>query len=136
MSDPASDRSPLELVQHAYQSFGRGDVQAMLAVMSEDFEWDSRYPAGVPIAGVWRGHGGVLTMLKTLNETLDVLAFTVNEFIAQGDKVVVLGFDESRAKSTGRTYHNDWVHVWAVQNGKLNRVRTYNDTASALSAFV
>ena len=131
-----SDKSALELVQHAYQSFGRGDIGAMLAVMSEDFEWDSRYPAAVPISGVWRGRDGVSNMLKKLSETLDVLAFTVQEFIAQGDKVVVLGFDESRAKSTGRSYHNDWVHVWAVRNGKLATVRTHNDTAAALSAFV
>jgi ketosteroid isomerase-like protein len=131
-----SDQSPLDLVQHAYQAFGRGDVAAMLALMSDDFEWDSRYPAGVPIGGVWKGRDGVLSLLKTLSETEDVLAFAVQEFIAQGDKVVVLGFEEIRAKPTGRTYRNEWVHVWAVQDGQLARLRTYNDTAATVAAFV
>ena len=62
-------------------------------------------------------------------------AFEIREFIAQGDSVVVLGFDESLVKSTGRTYHNEWVHVWAVQDGQLASVRTYNDTAAAAAAF-
>jgi ketosteroid isomerase-like protein len=131
-----SDQSPLTLVQQAYQAFGRGDVEAMLALMSQDFEWGSRYPAGVPIGGVWKGRDGVLSLLKTLSETEDVLAFTVQEFIAQGDKVVVLGAEEVRAKPTGRTYHNDWVHVWTVQNGQLARLQTYNDTAVVVAAFV
>jgi uncharacterized protein len=131
-----SDQSPLNLVQQAYQAFGRGDVAAMLAAMSENFEWDSRYPAGVPIGGVWKGHDGVLSLLKTLGETEDVLSFAIQEFIAQGDKVVVLGVEEIRAKSTGRTYRNEWVHVWAVQNGRLARLRTYNDTAAVVAAFV
>jgi ketosteroid isomerase-like protein len=131
-----SDKSPLELVQQTYQAFGQGDVATMQSVMAEDFEWDSRYPAGVPLGGVWRGQDGLLDFLKTVGETVDVLAFEIHEFIAQGNKVVVLGFDESRAKLTGRTYHNDWVHVWTIQDGKIAGIRTYNDTAAASAAFV
>jgi uncharacterized protein len=130
-----SDKSPLELVQQTYQAFGRGDVAAMQSVMAEDFEWDSRYSAGVPLGGVWRGHDGLLDFLKAVGEAVNVLAFEIQEFIAQGDKVVALGFDESRAKSTGRTYHNDWVHVWTVRDGKIAGIRTYNDTAAAAAAL-
>ena len=132
---PATASSPLALVQDAYQSFSRGDMAGMLAAMSTAFEWDSRYSAGVPFGGVWRGHGGVSEFLKTLSDAVDVTAFEIREFIAQGDSVVVLGFDESLVKSTGRTYHNEWVHVWAVQDGQLASVRTYNDTAAAAAAF-
>src|SRR5512147_1145674 len=131
-----SDKSPLELVQQTYQAYGQGDVAAMQVVMAEDFEWDSRYSAGVPLGGVWRGHDGLLEFLKTVGETVDVLAFEIQEFIAQDNKVVVLGFEESRAKSTGRTYHNDWVHVWTTQGGKIAGIRTYNDTAAVSAAFV
>lgn len=132
----SSDQSSLTLVQQAYQAFGRGDVEAMLAAMSTDFEWDSRYPPEVPIGGVWKGRDGVLSLLKKLNETEEVLSFAAQDFIAQGDKVVVLGVEEVRAKSTGRTYHNDWVHVWTVMGGQLARLRTYNDTAAVIAAFV
>lgn len=131
-----ADLPPLQLVQQTYQAFGQGDVITMLSAMTEDFEWDSRYPAVVPLAGRWQGHAGVLNLLKTIGETVDVLAFEIQQFVAEGGAVVVLGYDESRAKATGRVYHNDWVHIWTVQDGKLSRVRTYNDTAAAEAAFV
>lgn len=130
-----SDGSPLELVQRMYQAFGQGDVAAMRAVIAEDFRWDSRYSAGVPLGGVWRGLDGLREFLRTLGETVDVLAFQIQEYIAQGNRVVALGFDESRVKSTGRTYHNDWVHVWTIRDGKIGEIRTYNDTAAAGAAF-
>jgi ketosteroid isomerase-like protein len=98
-----SDKSPLELVQQMYAAFGQGNVAAMQALITEDFEWDSRYSAGVPLGGLWRGHDGLLEFLKTVGETVDALAFETQEFIAQDNKVVALGFDESRAKSTGWT---------------------------------
>jgi hypothetical protein len=117
-------------------AFGGGDVPAMLGAMAEEFEWDSHYPEEVPFSGLWRGHDGVITLLSTINEAVDVLAFNIHEFISEGSRVVVLGAEDARAKSTGRTYHNEWVHVWTVQDGKLRGMRNYNDTAAVVAAFV
>jgi ketosteroid isomerase-like protein len=107
----------------------------MLDAMADDIEWDSRYPSIVPFSGVWRGHDGVKRLISTLGETIQILAFEIQEFVAANDKVVVLGFEEATAKSTGRTYRNEWVHVWTVQGGKLAKLRNYNDTAAVAAAF-
>jgi uncharacterized protein len=127
--------SALELVQRAYQAFSRGDRLAMLETMATEIEWDSRYPAEVPFQGVWKGHAGVLELLERLNQTLEVLAFEIREIICEGRRVVVLGSEEARVKSTGRTYRNEWVHVWMVEDGTLARMRNYNDTSSVAAAF-
>ena len=107
----------------------------MLDAMADDMEWDSGYPAIVPFSGVWRGHDGVRRLLSTLTETIQVLAFELHEFVAENDRVVVLGLEEATAKATGRTYRNEWVHVWTVRGGKLAKLRSYNDTAAVAAAF-
>ena len=130
-----SEKTPLELVQQTYMAFGTGDIPTMFAGMADDIEWNSHYPATVPIAGLWRGHDGVLKLLTAIGENFDVHQFQIAEFLAQGNKVVVLGFEEATVKPTGRSYRNEWVHVWTVQDGKAVAIRTYNDTAAVTAAF-
>ncbi len=130
-----SAKTPLEIVQASYMAFGAGDMTAFLADMSPDVEWHSGYAPDVPLNGVWRGHDGVITLVQTIGASVDIHQFQVVEFIAQGDKVVVLGFEEAAAKSTGRSYRNEWAHVWTVREGRVARIRTYNDSATVAAAF-
>jgi ketosteroid isomerase-like protein len=125
----------LELVQQRYMAFGRGDVPGLLAGMADDMEWDSRYPSVVPFGGQWRGHDGVTALIGAINDAIEVLAFEIHDFISEGDKVVVLGSEDAKAKSTGRSYHNEWVHVWTVRDGQAVSMRNYNDTAAVVAAF-
>lgn len=67
--------------------------------------------------------------------TEEMLEFQPQEFIAEGDKVVVLGHGRWRAKSTGQTAESDWVHVFTRRNGKTVSFREYSDTAAALKSF-
>src|SRR5690349_18651732 len=121
-----SEKTPLELVQQTYAAFGTGDVPTMLSGMADDIKWNSHYPEAVPIGGLWRGHDGVVKLLTAIGENLDVHQFAITEFLAQGNKVAVLGFEEATVKPTGRSYRNEWVHVWTIQDGKVVAIRTYN----------
>jgi ketosteroid isomerase-like protein len=131
MSAPA----PLALVQGVYAAFGRGDAAAIVAAMSPEIVWESRYPAGVPLGGVFRGHAGVRDLLGAFDDGVEVLQFQPREWIAAAENVVVLGFEEARARPTGRAYRNEWAHVWTVRDGQVVAMRTYNDTAAVGAAF-
>jgi ketosteroid isomerase-like protein len=61
------------------------------------------------------------------------------EFVAQGDRVLVVGFARGRIIATKRTFEDDWVFAITVRNGKLTNIREYIDTqalarASAMDA--
>jgi ketosteroid isomerase-like protein len=96
---------------------------------------------GIPIYlecslwGVVARSRGVSQFFANLGETLDVKDFGIEEFISQGNTVVVLGYEKVQVKSTGSEYKNEWVHVWKLKEGKVTKVRTYNDTATAAAAF-
>ena len=56
------------------------------------------------------------------------------EFVAQGDRVLVIGFARGRIKATNRTWEDDWVFAVTVRNGKMTTIREYIDTQALARA--
>lgn len=120
------------LIQESYAAFGRGDIPAVLDYLTDDIEWYGAGPKELPLAGIWRGRDEVREFFKNLNETQEILTFEPQDFIAEGDTVVVLLRYRTRVKATGRIVETDLVHVFTVRNGKVARLRQFYDTAAAL----
>jgi uncharacterized protein len=124
------------VVQQMYAAFGRGDMPALLSVLADDVDWHWQMagPANLPYAGRWRGREQVAQFFTAISETVEVQQFEPQEFIAQGDTVVVLGHERSCARSTGRAFEQEWAHVYALRDGKVVRFRAYEDTAAQVAA--
>ena len=54
-----------------------------------------------------------------------------NEFIAQGDRVVVLGSFSARSKTTDKQYTTDFAHIITVKEGKITSFYEFFDNAAA-----
>lgn len=131
-----SEQENLKLVQNAYDAFKRGDVNGVLGTLADDVQWTTPGPSNImPFAGKRRGREEVANFFKALSDAEDVLEFEPKEFIAQGDKVAVVGNYSGRVKSTGKTATTEWVHVFTISNGKVTNFREYFDTAIALEAY-
>ena len=123
----------LRIVQDLFAAFGRGDKQGMLALSAEDIEWI--IPGeDWPLAGTHRGHAGLNSLVQKANETVETSYPEPPEFIAQGDRVLVVGFARGRIKATNRTFEDDWVFAITVRNGKLTNIREYIDTQALARA--
>jgi ketosteroid isomerase-like protein len=122
-----SEQNNVGLVRMAYDAFGRGDITALLSLLDESIEWITPGPSDLPTAGTRRGRQAVGEFFKTLNETFEITNFQAQEFIAQGDRVIVLGTDTARLKATGKTSDFQWVHAFAVRNGKIVQFSEYGD---------
>jgi uncharacterized protein len=117
----------VQIVKDAYAAFGRGDIQGLLAFLAEDIEWIS--PGGaLPLAGTYRGRAALAGFFQKLSEVLEFSSFEPREFVADGDRVLVVGFDSWRAKATNRTFEGHWVMAFTFRNGKVTNVREYVDT--------
>ena len=57
------------------------------------------------------------------------------EFVAQGDRVLVVGFSRGRVKATNRTFEDHWVFAFTVRNGKVTNIREYIDTLALARGF-
>jgi hypothetical protein len=115
------------------KALGRRDKQGLLALSAEDIEWI--VPGeDWPLAGTHRGHAGLENLLQKANETVETSYPEPPEFIAQGDRVLVVGFATGRIKATNRTFEDHWVFDITVRNGKLTNIREYIDTQALAQA--
>ncbi|MES2732536.1 MAG: nuclear transport factor 2 family protein [Bacteroidota bacterium] len=89
----------------------------------------------IPYAGSFRGHQQVQQFFNKLNEALNFEQFEPRDYIAQGDKVAVLGHSRARIKSTGQMIENEWMHLLTLQDGKVTRFQAFNDTAAEVAGF-
>jgi ketosteroid isomerase-like protein len=84
----------VQIVKDFFAAMGRGDKQGLLALSAEDIEWI--IPGeDWPLAGTYRGHAGLTDLLQK-SEMLETSTEPL-EFVAQGDRVLVIGF--ARGKS-------------------------------------
>ena len=129
------EQQNLEIVRKGYEAFGRGDIPGLLSLFDAQISWVTPGPRDLPTAGTRQGHQAVEEFFQTLSSLLDILRFEPKDFIAQGERVVVLGDDTARVKATGKSIEFRWAHVFTVRNGKVVAFEEYGDV-SALVAEV
>jgi ketosteroid isomerase-like protein len=123
----------VQIVKNFLAALGRRDKQDLLALSAEDIEWI--IPGeDWPLAGTHRGHAGLNNLLQKANETVETSFPEPPEFIAQGDRVLVVGFARRRIKATNRTFEDRWVFAITIRNGKVTNIREYVDTQALAQA--
>jgi uncharacterized protein len=128
-----STEKNVQIVKDFFAAMGRRDKQGLLALSAEDIEWI--IPGeDWPLAGTHRGHAGLSDLLDKVNETIETSHPEPPEFIAQGDRVLVVGSATGRIKATNKTFVDYWVFAITVRNGKVTNVREYVDTQALARA--
>ena len=123
----------VEIVKDFFAALGRRDKQGLLALSAEDIEWI--VPGeDWPLAGTHRGHAGLESVLQKANETVETSYPQPPEFIAQGDRVLVIGVATGKIIATQKPFEDHWVFDITVRNGKLAKIREYVDTQALARA--
>lgn len=130
-----SEATPIETIQRLYADFGRGDISAILVALDPAVEWMNAGPDTLPYAGMRHGVAQVQEFFETLAANVEVQTFAPREFLAHGERVVVLGSWSGRAKPTGRGFTSEWAMAWAVKSGRVVAFRSYEDTHALAGAF-
>lgn len=130
-----SEQKNIQTVQSAYAAFGRGDIQGVLNVLSDDVEWHLPGEGVIPQAGTYNGRAGVGRFFQNLDQTTQFVIFEPRDFVAQGDRVVALGHYTGTVKPTGRSFESDWVMVFTFRGDKVVKFREYTDTAAIAHAY-
>ncbi|MGA8583441.1 MAG: nuclear transport factor 2 family protein [Roseiarcus sp.] len=122
----------IQTVKDFFAAIGRGDREALLALAAEDLEWI--IPGeDWPLAGTRHGHAGLADLLETASKSMET-STEPREFVAQGDRVLVVGVATGKIKATNRTFKDDWVFAITVRNGKVAKIREYIDTQALARA--
>lgn len=120
-----------------YEAFGRGDVECILDLLTEDVDWST--DAAVPSAP-WYGprHGkaevrGFFEGIAQAGPVTDFapLSFTSND---DGDVMVFIRYAFT-AGVTGKGVAMNLHHYWRFRDGKVCFVRSSEDTAQVAAAL-
>jgi uncharacterized protein len=130
-----SDHQNVKFVQNIYGLFKKGDIAGLLDHFAEDVEWETPGAPRVPYAGHFRSRAAVAKFFEDLGKTAEFAAFEPRDFLAKGDRVVVLGHYAGTGRSTGRRFETDWVMVFTIGGGKVTKFKEYFDTANLGEAF-
>ncbi len=128
-----STQENVQIVKDFFAAIGSGDKQRLLALVAENIEWI--IPGeDWPLAGTHRGHAGVAEVRQKASEEIETTFPKPPEFVAQGDRVLVVGVANGKIKATNKTFVDHWVFDITVKNGKLMSIREYIDTQALARA--
>ena len=125
----------VSVVEAAYDAFKRGDIPALLNLLSDDVDWAVPGPAEIPFAGERQGRNQVREFFRIVAESSDFDTFEPVDHIAQADQVVTLGHYAGRAKNTGRRFESNFAMKFRLRDGKIAGFQEYMDTANLAAAY-
>jgi ketosteroid isomerase-like protein len=123
----------VQIVKDFFAAMGSYNEHDLLALAAEDIEWI--IPGeGWPLAGTHRGHAELAAVLKKASEEVEMKYQKPPEFVAQGDRVLVVGVAMGKIKATNKPFKDEWVFDITVRDGKVTHIREYIDTQALARA--
>lgn len=127
---------PVQTIQNMYDSFAKGDVEAVLSMMSKDIEWNEAenfpYDDGNPYIGPDAILNGVFARLAEEWEYFKLADLLVMGM--ENNMVLGTGRYQAKHKKTGKEINAQMAHLWHLKNGKVIRFQQYADTKQVSEA--
>jgi ketosteroid isomerase-like protein len=120
-----------ELVQEAIDAVARQDLTRLIELTDPDVEWHSLL-AQLGEEGVYRGHDGMRRYVKDLGDAWDFLRTQIDDFLAVGDVVLVVGRLRYRGKGSGVETESPAGYVAKFREGRMVYMRAFREPEQAL----
>ena len=123
----------VDVVQGAWDAFGRGDIDAVLEAIAPSAE--TRLPESLPWGGTYAGPDGFRDFLTKLGDSWDQFSATPQKVLGADDNhVVVLAKTKGRTKA-GATIEGKTIWIYQLRDGKIADAESFGDTAQLLEAL-
>ena len=98
-----STQENVQNVKDFFAAIGAYNKQDLLALVATDIEWI--IPGeDWPLAAKHRGHAELAAVLQKASEEIETTYLTPPEFVAQGDRVLVVGVATGKIKATSKPF--------------------------------
>jgi ketosteroid isomerase-like protein len=123
---------PVEVVKRIYQMLAAGDLEGVLAHVSDDVSITQ--DAALPWGGQYHGHDGLAAFGLALTGTIDS-EVTHEALYGAGDRVVQFGRTRGTVRSSGAVFDVPECHLWTIEDGQVVAAEFYIDTTAMLKAL-
>jgi len=119
----------IKVIQSIYEAFGRGDVEAILAAVTDDVDWASEASSNVaPWYAPHEGKDGVAAFFQEFGSTVEVLEFTPTAFGSNETDVFAIVRFRGSNRATGKQTFQDLHHWFRFREGSVYYYRGTEDT--------
>lgn len=122
-----TDNNSKDIVRRFLGAAQQGDMATVASLLHPEarvIEADS-----LPFGGVASGFEGFTALVRQVFTTFANTAVTINEYIAEGNTVVVLATMSGQSKASGEAFSMTISEIWRVQDGLITEIKPfYHDT--------
>ncbi|MBD0350627.1 MAG: nuclear transport factor 2 family protein [Flavisolibacter sp.] len=118
------NNSAKTVVDKMFEAFASGNVHKILKMVSDDTIWIYHGTQVIP-KGEFKGKDGARKFFTGILEGTEVIKFEPEQFIVEGNMVVVLGNEHQKVKRSGKELKQKWVQVYTVENNLITRMEEF-----------
>ena len=134
-----SETDNIAVLKEAYQYWNNNKEKAFenwMDMMSDDVKFESIADgaSGMEFTRSCNCKNDVLRYFQELAGEWEMIHYTVNEFIAQGDRVVALCRCEWKSRKTGKIVDTPKADILRMKDSKIVGFYEFYDTGKAIAA--
>ena len=96
-----------------------GTMTLLMGSLAEDVTWKLAGTSKLPFSGSYHGIEGVKRYWELVDKWLHIEQLAIQHYLAQDDRVVVVGDETVRIVPTGETYQQEWTGMFTLRDGKI-----------------
>ena len=120
------DNGPAAVVKRMFAAFGARDLDGLVDTLHPDSRWI--YSGATPrlSRAEFTGRAEVRRFFERILDRLDMAEFNTDQFVVQGDTVVIFGSESGTVRQSGQAFRNEWTQKYVVKNGLIVEMAEYN----------
>lgn len=123
-------------IEAMYAAFGRGDVEAILASLTDDVDWATdTESSAAPWYGVRHGKDAVVDFFQQFGSSMEVEEFTPTTYAANEDSVHTIVRCRAKSRVTGKVADMSLHHYFRFRDGAVCFYRGTEDTFQVEAAL-
>lgn len=116
--------SARSVVEKMFSAIRDGDVEKLAETVSDDTHWIYHGTHIIP-KGTFGKKEGVKEFFTNIFERTEIINFETEQFIVEGNTVVVLGNEHQKVKRSGRELKQKWVQIYTVENDLITKMEEF-----------
>ena len=136
MSDATINKTILENVYRRWNETLGGSVDEIMDICADDIRWGSlaQGVSALPFTAEAVGKAEVRNYFLGLLTAWSMVYYKVYYFVAEGDRIVMVGATKWTNKETGKAFETPKIDIWRFRDGRAIEFFEHYDTAQILDA--
>ncbi len=112
------------VVKKMFKAFVNSDIENILGTVSDDTQWIYHGTQTIP-AGSFEKKEGVRAFFTNIFEKTEIINFEAQQFIVEGNTVVVIGKEHQRVIRSGRELKQKWVQIYKIEKELITKMEEF-----------